>query len=143
MVVQALTLNEIEIENTIAFKLNSIHEEIHSRFDEVETPNLSRIKEISKRINFARITSEQQILDNKGDVFYKIKINDNGKYYKNLTLDYTIQPKKVGMVYGEFSERTDKEGTKKRSEEHTSELQSRFDIVCRLLLEKKKRKTCR
>src|SRR5437868_13147059 len=28
-----------------------------------------------------------------------------------------------------------------RSEEHTSELQSRFDLVCRLLLEKKK-KTC-
>src|SRR5699024_5806911 len=27
---------------------------------------------------------------------------------------------------------------KDRSEEHTSELQSRFDIVCRLLLEKKK-----
>src|SRR5699024_11256668 len=27
-----------------------------------------------------------------------------------------------------------------RSEEHTSELQSRFDIVCRLLLEKKKKK---
>src|SRR5438067_10247624 len=27
-----------------------------------------------------------------------------------------------------------------RSEEHTSELQSRFDLVCRLLLEKKKRK---
>src|SRR5699024_11875551 len=27
-----------------------------------------------------------------------------------------------------------------RSEEHTSELQSRFDLVCRLLLEKKKAK---
>src|SRR5437868_10453913 len=27
-----------------------------------------------------------------------------------------------------------------RSEEHTSELQSRFDLVCRLLLEKKKSK---
>src|SRR5699024_12410372 len=27
---------------------------------------------------------------------------------------------------------------KPRSEEHTSELQSRFDLVCRLLLEKKK-----
>src|SRR5699024_11866433 len=27
-----------------------------------------------------------------------------------------------------------------RSEEHTSELQSRFDLVCRLLLEKKKNK---
>src|SRR5699024_11807088 len=29
----------------------------------------------------------------------------------------------------------------KRSEEHTSELQSRFDLVCRLLLEKKKPNT--
>src|SRR5438067_9081137 len=29
-------------------------------------------------------------------------------------------------------------GTDERSEEHTSELQSRFDLVCRLLLEKKK-----
>src|SRR5699024_12542352 len=28
---------------------------------------------------------------------------------------------------------------RKRSEEHTSELQSRFDLVCRLLLEKKKK----
>src|SRR5699024_11906386 len=28
-----------------------------------------------------------------------------------------------------------------RSEEHTSELQSRFDLVCRLLLEKKKKET--
>src|SRR5207249_9676567 len=29
--------------------------------------------------------------------------------------------------------------SKVRSEEHTSELQSRFDLVCRLLLEKKKK----
>src|SRR5690349_22121310 len=32
-------------------------------------------------------------------------------------------------------------GTDARSEEHTSELQSRRDLVCRLLLEKKKKKT--
>src|SRR5437868_12675329 len=32
-----------------------------------------------------------------------------------------------------------KSGTLVRSEEHTSELQSRFDLVCRLLLEKKKK----
>src|SRR5712664_4563105 len=31
-------------------------------------------------------------------------------------------------------------GTDPRSEEHTSELQSRSDLVCRLLLEKKKKK---
>src|SRR5207249_8832291 len=40
------------------------------------------------------------------------------------------------MVGGIFQARS-------RSEEHTSELQSRFDLVCRLLLEKKNAKTCR
>src|SRR5438034_5388915 len=34
----------------------------------------------------------------------------------------------------------DREATIKRSEEHTSELQSHSDLVCRLLLEKKKKK---
>src|SRR5690349_22845226 len=34
-------------------------------------------------------------------------------------------------------------GKQARSEEHTSELQSRRDLVCRLLLEKKKQKTQR
>src|SRR5699024_11467781 len=37
------------------------------------------------------------------------------------------------VVHGAFAQKF------KRSEEHTSELQSRFDLVCRLLLEKKKR----
>src|SRR5712664_4551974 len=32
-------------------------------------------------------------------------------------------------------------GGRNRSEEHTSELQSRSELVCRLLLEKKKKKT--
>src|SRR5699024_11558374 len=40
---------------------------------------------------------------------------------------------------GEISHRG-KALEKLRSEEHTSELQSRFDLVCRLLLEKKKQK---
>src|SRR5438067_5720862 len=38
------------------------------------------------------------------------------------------QPKHADVVPG-----------RARSEEHTSELQSRFDLVCRLLLEKKKK----
>src|SRR5690625_6274041 len=37
-------------------------------------------------------------------------------------------------------ERLDKTQQEKRSEEHTSELQSRGHLVCRLLLEKKKKK---
>src|SRR5712675_3696106 len=36
--------------------------------------------------------------------------------------------------------RTTSNGTRSRSEEHTSELQSRLHLVCRLLLEKKKTK---
>src|SRR5215211_9434380 len=34
-------------------------------------------------------------------------------------------------------------GVESRSEEHTSELQSHSDLVCRLLLEKKKTKVCK
>src|SRR5699024_12251932 len=46
--------------------------------------------------------------------------------------------KKLNKLKGiEDKERRKKKKKKGRSEEHTSELQSRFDIVCRLLLEKK------
>src|SRR5690606_39660614 len=44
---------------------------------------------------------------------------------------------RLGLV-GELEE--DREGAVLRSEEHTSELQSRENLVCRLLLEKKKKK---
>src|SRR5438034_5418721 len=37
----------------------------------------------------------------------------------------------------------DRRARRRRSEEHTSELQSHSDLVCRLLLEKKKKKTKR
>src|SRR2546422_5555744 len=50
-------------------------------------------------------------------------------------LDYVF-----GYTLGnDVSERTWQRGD--RSEEHTSELQSRLHLVCRLLLEKKKKKT--
>src|SRR5206468_11722652 len=55
-----------------------------------------------------------------------------------------------GMTYGDIDELTSRfacalshRGVKARSEEHTSELQSRSDLVCRLLLEKKKRTQAR
>src|SRR5437868_9120558 len=43
--------------------------------------------------------------------------------------------KKKPVFVGSFAARR----ARRRSEEHTSELQSRFDLVCRLLLEKKKK----
>src|SRR5438067_3611130 len=56
------------------------------------------------------------------------------------------EPRGVPFVPGEAlpvdtsDELGEQELVRLRSEEHTSELQSRFDLVCRLLLEKKKDK---
>src|SRR2546429_2892342 len=47
-------------------------------------------------------------------------------------------PEPHGVVTQVAEEASDERG---RSEEHTSELQSRLHLVCRLLLEKKKKKT--
>src|SRR5438874_9953932 len=48
----------------------------------------------------------------------------------------------AGVVQGDAGHPGPAGGTSAvRSEEHTSELQSRRDLVCRLLLEKKKKKT--
>src|SRR5690606_41639869 len=54
----------------------------------------------------------------------------------------------IGLWYQDFRQLSDDEVVEileraRRSEEHTSELQSRENLVCRLLLEKKKRKRYR
>src|SRR5438094_10457756 len=46
----------------------------------------------------------------------------------------------AARAYGEAAVRVNPAGADGRSEEHTSELQSPYDLVCRLLLEKKKKK---
>src|SRR5437868_12794551 len=48
--------------------------------------------------------------------------------------------RRAGSAGGPAPSRTRSPASSWRSEEHTSELQSRFDLVCRLLLEKKKKK---
>src|SRR5204863_4942720 len=45
-----------------------------------------------------------------------------------------------GIGQARFRKEVSRNGPARRSEEHTSELQSRRDLVCRLLLEKKKKK---
>src|SRR5699024_12665147 len=53
-------------------------------------------------------------------------------------VDVVAASSKVGIVVIYYEERLPKEAQLRaveRSEEHTSELQSRFDLVCRLLLE--------
>src|SRR5689334_24421316 len=46
--------------------------------------------------------------------------------------------RQMSQALREVTEKIDQQGA--RSEEHTSELQSQFHLVCRLLLEKKKKK---
>src|SRR5699024_11985548 len=50
---------------------------------------------------------------------------------KNACTDLTLHPRETCLLYNSLVCK------QVRSEEHTSELQSRFDLVCRLLLEKK------
>src|SRR5699024_11736860 len=53
-------------------------------------------------------------------------------------LQPAVQEQQLNWKMAEANVSEDKLSKKLRSEEHTSELQSRFDLVCRLLLEKKK-----
>src|SRR5699024_12086381 len=57
------------------------------------------------------------------EAYKKIAIHHGATYIPNTKVE-KFYPNKEDLI---------------RSEEHTSELQSRFDLVCRLLLEKKKK----
>src|SRR5699024_11758469 len=68
------------------------------------------------------------------------------KAFKHLEASYNEQQSALNQAQSDLRtmfERTSQENQALqqhvRSEEHTSELQSRFDLVCRLLLEKKKK----
>src|SRR5690349_22498820 len=62
----------------------------------------------------------------------KVEIDNNG-------VENAIRPTALGKKNWLFIGEADA-GDRGRSEEHTSELQSRRDLVCRLLLEKKKKR---
>src|SRR2546430_9403364 len=54
----------------------------------------------------------------------------------------TARPRRAHRTYGEPRSVPGTLRPRPRSEEHTSELQSQSNLVCRLLLEKKKTKKC-
>src|SRR5690349_2061367 len=59
---------------------------------------------------------------------------------RQLAVDLAVNANTVARVYAQLERDGILETRRGRSEEHTSELQSRRDLVCRLLLEKKKKK---
>src|SRR2546422_3547751 len=60
------------------------------------------------------------------------------RFYKKKQVLRAFGPQDDKRAFA--SEKKRREGRPERSEEHTSELQSRLHLVCRLLLEKKKQR---
>src|SRR5699024_12280402 len=66
--------------------------------------------------------------------FNHSKVNAKKRHFERFFNIFNVAFNTIFIYFYKFIQAK----AKQRSEEHTSELQSRFDIVCRLLLEKKK-----
>src|SRR5699024_11617926 len=80
-------------------------------------------------------------LEELSNIVDRIYVLRDGALVKELGLDATISEivkhmagKDVENLYPKVNKKIGKVILEVRSEEHTSELQSRFDLVCRLLL---------
>src|SRR5437868_11667020 len=96
---------------------------------------------IAAHIDAGKTTCTERIL------FYAGRIHKMGEVHDGAaTMDWMVQEQERGITITSAATVANWRGhriyiidTPGRSEEHTSELQSRFDLVCRLLLEKKKK----
>src|SRR5699024_11521370 len=103
----------------------------------LDTQEFSLIQGKATQVSFPRVEMNQKT--GKTEMVVDVTIEANGKM-----ATYAI-PESHSVTYaGHLVLSTEKSGLtseveaqKARSEEHTSELQSRCDVVCRLLLEKK------
>src|SRR5699024_5040758 len=106
----------------------------------------------------AGIASEYLFQDQHVSVYWMMGVKMSLSALTLLGLAYYLDGKKIFLVFKSFKDilgivlfsilglagvqftysMTVNYSNATRSEEHTSELQSRFDLVCRLLLEKKK-----
>src|SRR5699024_12037304 len=75
--------------------------------------------------------TKKEILDEQGNIRAGCSIIPKGEVYES----HIFTKKEEWFKNKAFTKEVKELFT--RSEEHTSELQSRFDLVCRLLLEKK------
>ncbi|GAA3020465.1 hypothetical protein [Tetragenococcus solitarius] len=96
-----------------AKELDYEFDKVRLNLDKVETPNLSKIKEIVKRVHFADIKTKQQAYDNEGLAFYKLNLDSTGDYFTHsLPISYTTEAAKTGVVYGTFTQKVTKKKEK-------------------------------
>src|SRR5207249_8269116 len=102
---------------------------------------VSRARKIQRFLSQPNFVAEQ-FTGTPGEY---VKLEDTIKGFQEI-LDgkHDELPEQAFYMVGTIEQAVEKgrglsgEEAEERSEEHTSELQSRFDLVCRLLLEKKK-----
>src|SRR5690606_12044914 len=90
-------------------------------------PPIKRVRQLDAKAKGCKRSAERQT---------QISTDSN---VANGILKCTFLPKLKETKTVQACRKSDR--TERRSEEHTSELQSRENLVCRLLLEKKKKKT--
>src|SRR5690625_6621712 len=90
-------------------------------------------------LDFSIESTQVSISPDKSDIFVTANIREGDVYTVSDTMitgDLILDEKSIRSLV--MVEPGDTFSRKDRSEEHTSELQSRGHLVCRLLLEKKK-----
>src|SRR6266508_1305995 len=101
------------------------------------------------KINLTEFGIESSVTDFKVGVLYHFVVTNAGNVDHEIMVMPPLMEESMGMPMdmGELDktalvmiEASELTPGKTRSEEHTSELQSRGHLVCRLLLEKKKKK---
>src|SRR5699024_12199016 len=101
--------------------------------------NIKRLKQIDAHINKGEITTIIGPNGSGKSTLMGVLMNHNKPQEGEVLLQdqslHTYKAKALAKTLGVVHQHN---VAPQRSEEHTSELQSRFDLVCRLLLEKKK-----
>src|SRR5690625_6662047 len=102
--------------------MDSIKEKIRDYFKESGTRPLS-VNELEEKLEFGHSEDFKQLVISLNE------LEETGELVRTRKNRFGL-PEKMNLIRGKIQ---------MRSEEHTSELQSRGHLVCRLLLEKKKK----
>src|SRR5699024_11644462 len=113
------------------------------KFNIGQNENISSLCKISNNLYNQALYIFRETLSKEDKWLSYFELDDIMKNTKNLDgdINYRLLKAQCSQQVLRILDKNIKSYYKSRSEEHTSELQSRFDLVCRLLLEKKNNNT--